>query len=80
MINALCKVTHSPVMKEKINPRTQHFKFDQLAHSNAPKLNSNHLKFRYIQIGIQEELKDGDDIHQKVNFKSWNANESNAYH
>ena len=50
------------IMKGKINPRILHFKFDQLAHPDAPKLNPNHLKFRYVKVGIQE-LKDGDNAH-----------------
>lgn len=66
-------------MKEKINPRTLHFKFDQLADSDFPKLNSNHLKFRYVKVGIQEELKDGDNVHWKINYSTWNTNERGAY-
>lgn len=80
MVNTLVRGGTAAWNKGEAKSKDLHFKFGQLVHSDGPTWNFNHVKFKYVQVGIREELKDGDNLHGKINNSTWNTRESNAYH
>lgn len=57
MVNTFVQSDTAARNKGEHKSKDLHFKFSQLAHSDVPKLKFNPLKFRYVQVEIQEELK-----------------------